>query len=91
MYTRAVLEQGRLLVLQASDLLTGDELVATPRGMVQDGPSASKVNTVLVFFYDVTQRQVGADPVRQVVDLDRRRVEFIPRATRSTVWRGCGG
>src|SRR5882672_10845542 len=80
MYTREVLDQGRLLVLQASGLLTGDELVATTRGMVEDGPSVSKVDTVLVLLDDVTQLQVDADHVRMVVDLDRRLVEFIPRA-----------
>jgi hypothetical protein len=58
--------------------------------MVQDGPFVSKVGTVLVLLDDVTQLQVGADHVRKVVDLDRRRVEFFPRATRSTAWRGCG-
>jgi len=77
-------------VLQTSDLLTGDKLVTTTRGMVQNGPSVSKVDTVLVLLDDVTRLQVGADDVRQVVDLDRRRVEFIPRATRSRAWRGCG-
>jgi hypothetical protein len=80
MYTREVLEQGRLLVLQASGVLTGEELVATTRGMVEDGPSVSKVDTVLVLLDDVTQLQVGADHVRMVVDLDRRLVEYIPRA-----------
>jgi hypothetical protein len=77
-------------VLQASDLLTGDNPVATTRRMVQDGPSVSKVDTVLVLLDDVTQLVVGTDHVHQGVGLDRRRVEFIPRATRSREWRGWG-
>ena len=80
MYTREVLEQGRLLVLKGSGVLTGGELVATTRGMVEDGLSFSKVDRVLVLLDEVTRLEVRADHVTEVVELDRRLVHFIPRA-----------
>jgi len=80
MYTREVVEQGTLLVLQASGILAGDELVATTRTLVDEGPTLAGVRTVLVLLDDVTQLAVCAEHVQKVVDLDRRLVEFIPKA-----------
>lgn len=80
MYTREVVEQGTLLILQASGLLAGDELVATTRTLVDEGPTLTHVRTVLVLLDDVTQLAVGAEHVQKVVDLDRRLVGFIPKA-----------
>lgn len=79
MYTRDVREQGTLLVLTADGILTGDELVATTRTLVEEGPTLTGVRIVLVLLDGVTQLAVGAEHVQKVVDLDRRLVDFIPK------------
>lgn len=79
MYTREV-EQGTLLILKGSGLLAGEELVATTRTLVDEGPTLARVHTVLVLLDDVTQLAVGAEHVQKVVDLDRRLVEYLPKA-----------
>lgn len=79
-YTREVLDQGRLLLLQGSGLLTGDEPVATTHTRVEDGACVSKVDTCLALLYQVTRLDFGAEHLMRVVDLDRQRLRFIPRA-----------
>jgi len=50
--------------------LKSSELVTTPRQMMEQGQSVSKVDTIPVLLEDVPE----------VVELDRRLVHFVPRA-----------
>ncbi|HZE96238.1 MAG TPA: hypothetical protein VE981_04355 [Planctomycetota bacterium] len=80
MYTREVRETGRLLILSGSGIMTGAELIATTRGMVEDADAVRHVREVLVLLGDVTRLEVDSDHVRQVVEIDRALVKLIPRA-----------
>jgi phosphopantothenate synthetase len=80
MYTHDYHDHGRLLLLRGSGVMTGPELIATTRRVVEDEEAARRVDTVLVLLEDITRLEVSADDVRQVVEIDRRMVQLIPRA-----------
>jgi hypothetical protein len=80
MYTRAYLENGRLLLLHGSGVLTGPELVSTTRSLVENEDAARRVDTVLVLLEEITRLDVSADDIRKIVEIDRRLAELIPRA-----------
>ena len=80
MYTRAYRHDGRLLLLQGSGILTGAELGATTRTLVEEEDAARRVDTVLVLLEDITRLDVQADDIRKIVEIDRRLVQLIPRA-----------
>jgi len=85
MYTRAYQDNGRLLLLYGSGVLTGAELVSTTRSLVENEDAARRVDTVLVLLEEITRLDVSADDIRKVVEIDRRLVELIPRAVVSIV------
>jgi len=51
-----------------------------PHRVVAENYAAPRVNTVLVLLDEVTPLEAAADEVRRVIDIDRRLVDFIPRA-----------